>query len=92
MIGCCEPAALCVLHRAGLFDQLKGTVACRGEVWADAVAARRPRMIGQPWPEGDRMLAIARGKVRDLAKDERLLEMLAVELARWAARRWADRK
>jgi hypothetical protein len=50
------------------------------------VAARVP--CTQPWPQTERMLAIAAGKVEDLARDPKLLEMLAAELARWAAKRW----
>lgn len=35
------------------------------------------------------MSGIARRKVEDLARDPKLLEMLADELVRWAAKRWA---
>lgn len=91
VIGCCESANLCELHRVGMFEQLRGVASTRGEVWADTVAARRPRMVGQPWPvKSPRMMSIARSKVADLAHDERLLELLAVELASWAARRWDE--
>ena len=70
------------------FAQLRGVAACRGEVWADAVAARlaelgakRPR----EWPNfGGRMRAIAMLKVEDLTRNDRLREKLAAEVARWA--------
>jgi hypothetical protein len=69
-----------------MFDNLRGTAACRGEAWAESVARRCRR--DQPWPRTERAAAIARMKVEDLARDERLLEMLADELARWAELRW----
>ncbi len=50
---------------------------------AAAIATR------QPWPAHDgRAAAIARRKVADLTRDRRLVELLAAELARWAAKRW----
>ena len=79
------------MHRAGMFDQLRGVASTRGEVWADTVAAKLPRSIGKPWPATDRMLAIARRKVADLARDPQLVESLAAELAAWAERRWSAR-
>jgi hypothetical protein len=88
VFGCCDRRALCVIHRDEAFAQMKGVVACRGEVWAVYVAQRAPRMLGKPWPMTARMRSIARRKVADLADDERLLELLAVELVRWAAKRW----
>lgn len=69
-----------------MLDNLRGTAACRGEAWAESVARRCRR--DQPWPRTPRAAAIARRKVEDLARDERLIELLAVELARWAERRW----
>jgi len=88
--GCCEvDKPLCDHCVVDTFAQLRGTAACRGEVWAMTLASRRPRST--PWPTGsEKVLAIARRKVRDLTKDDRLLECLAVELARWAARWWSS--
>jgi hypothetical protein len=44
----------------------------------------------QPWPAwNDKVAAIAMRKVSDLARDEKLLALLAAELAAWAAKRWA---
>lgn len=80
---------LCDLCRDGLYAQLRGVAACRGERWA-VYLAKRNDLRGQPWPEGsDKVLAIARVKVADLTRDPQLLELLAEELAAWAARRWA---
>jgi len=81
---------LCDRCRDALFSQLRGTAACRGEAWADRVAAYvAPARV---WPPHEgRTADIARRLVRDLARDRRLLEMLAGELAAWAARRWRDR-
>jgi hypothetical protein len=44
----------------------------------------------RPWPAYDGVAAdIARRKIADLTRDPELREMLAVELATWAARRWS---
>jgi hypothetical protein len=72
-----------------MFDNLRGTAACRGEAWAADVARRCRR--DQPWPRTERAAAIALRKVEDLARDPLLLELLAAELARWAERRWGGR-
>lgn len=86
---CRAGAELCQLCREGLYAQLRGAAACRGERWATDLAAAGVGR-GLAWPEGsDKMLAIARLKVADLTRDRQLLELLAVELAAWAARRWA---
>lgn len=75
--------------REGLFAQLRGAAACRGERWAVELALD-PRLRGRTWPTGsDKLLAIARVKVADLTRDAKLLELLAAELVEWAARRWA---
>ena len=83
----CPRENLCQLCRQGLWDNLKGTAATRGEAWADHVA----RAVGRdrPWPafEG-RCADIAKRKVADLARDPMLLEMLAAELWIWAGYRW----
>lgn len=91
--GCdCPRSRLCSSCVRDTFAQLRGVAACRGEVWADAVAARlaelgakRPR----EWPPfAGRVRAIAMLKIEDLAHDTQLREQLAAEVARWAARRW----
>jgi len=78
---------LCELCFQGSWENLRGVAATRGEVWAMGLA-RRVR-LDHPWPEGSpRVAAIARDKVADLARDPRLREALAGELARWASRWW----
>jgi hypothetical protein len=84
---CCPRDRLCDLCLAGAFDNLRGTAACRGEIWADRVSCSVPRSRAWPAHEG-KAAAIALRKVEDLTRDDRRLEMLAAELARWAARRW----
>lgn len=88
---CRATETLCQLCREGLFAQLRGAAACRGERWASTVGERKPMLRAKPWPayEG-RAAAIALRKVADLTRDPKLREQLAVELATWAARRWAD--
>lgn len=68
-------------------SQLAGVAACRGERWASLVWRRVK--LPSPWPpyEG-RDAEIARRWVRDLASDQRVREMLAVETCWWASRRW----
>lgn len=83
----CPRDALCPLCYSGAFANLRGTSACRGEVWAQRVARVVDRAL--PWPpHAGKAAAIARDKVADLTLDPRLLEALAMELARWAARWW----
>lgn len=84
----CPRDALCGPCRASLFAQLKGTAACRGEAWAERVARQVPQSRVWPPHEG-RAAELARGLVRDLTRDAKLLDMLAAELAWWAARRWS---
>lgn len=80
---------LCPLCRDGLFAQLRGAAACRGENWAASVGKRRPMLNARPWPRYEgRAADLARSKVADLTRDPQLREQLAVELATWAARRW----
>jgi hypothetical protein len=59
----------------------------RGERWADRVAPHVDRTKQWPPHEG-RAADIARRLVGDLARDAQLLELLAAELATWAAKRW----
>ena len=87
----CEREQLCELCFLGAWDNLRGTAATRGEVWAMRVAERVSR--SRPWPSGsDRVLEIARSKVVDLSRDPRLRERLALELARWAERWWVRQR
>lgn len=84
----CPRDRLCAVCYGGLYDNLRGTAATRGEVWADDIAKRVDRR--QPWPPyNERVAAIALRKVADLTPDPRLQAVLAAELAGWAARRWA---
>ena len=86
---CADPAKLCDRCRADRFAQLRGVAACRGEVWAMDIARRRGRDVA--WPTGsEAILAIARLKVDDLARDHELVEQLAGELVRWAERWWSS--
>jgi len=74
-------------ERHEAFMQLKGVAARRGDQWAEDLRGRVDPSL--PWPHSERMLTIARIKVEDLApRDERLLELLASECAKWAERRW----
>jgi hypothetical protein len=69
--------------------QLSGVAQCRGEAWARAIAdAGIP--IDRPWPQTEKMRAIARRKADDLTRDERLRELLVDELV-LAAERWWNR-
>ena len=87
--SCRSAAELCKLCREGLFAQLRGAAACRGERWASSVGERKPMLRARPWPKHEgRAADLARSKISDLTRDPELREMLAVELASWAARRW----
>jgi hypothetical protein len=56
----------------------RGVAAVRGENWARAVARVCP--VNQPWPTAsEKMRAIARRKVNDIATDARLVGLLADE-------------
>jgi hypothetical protein len=87
-MGCCSREQLCDRCLADALAQLRGVAACRGEYWARSVACKVSRK--RPWPayEG-RCATIARDKVRDLGRDERLREELARLCVHWAARWWA---
>lgn len=83
----CPPDSLCDPCREQSFLQLKGTAARRGEAWAEGIEGYRDRA----WPPFvGRVAELARAKVADLTRDERLRESLAMELWRWAAKRWAS--
>jgi hypothetical protein len=86
----CPRDLLCDRCRADAFAQLRGVAARRGEAWAEDLALTVRR--DQPWPDGsEKMHAIARRKVEDIATDIKLRDELALELARYAARRWSTR-
>ncbi len=87
MYAHCPMDALCDRCVEDMYRQLCGVAACRGEFWASEVAKKVPREM--PWPDSDKMRAIARRKVGDMTRDTRLAERLAAELAAAAERRWA---
>jgi hypothetical protein len=83
----CPRDRLCEICLARAWDTLRGVAATRGEVWAEDIARRVG--LRKAWPGYDGLAAaIAARKVADLSEDPRLRARLAVELARWAARRW----
>lgn len=85
----CPSDQLCKLCLEGRFAQLRGVAACRGEAWAEDMRDVRGAPID--WPvDSEKMRRIAERKVEDLARDPRLAKMLADELVRWAAKRWAS--
>lgn len=84
--ACWSTAERCELCRDGLFAQLRGSAALRGERYADELAARRGTR-GYMAPE--QLLAVARERCADLSSDRKLLELLAAEFLVWAERRWA---
>lgn len=88
IMGCCARDRLCDRCLSDQFAQLRGVAACRGEWWATRVAMRVARR--DPWPELDnpRCYRIARAKVADLTRDERLADQLARIVHGWAAKRW----
>jgi hypothetical protein len=87
----CARDALCDSCLGTLITQHRGVAACRGDTWAGAVARRRPRARGTPWPvyEG-KAAAIARGKVADLGIDPRLIDALARICNEQAGRAWTS--
>lgn len=89
MLCPCLQDNLCEPCRSSRFSQLRGVAANRGEDWAERVAREVPH--GKAWPPHDgRAADIARGLASDLTRDPQLLELLAAELALWAAKRWAS--
>ena len=57
-----------------------------GEDWARAIANVLP--VDRPWPITAKMRAVATRKAARLTSDARLLDMLADEVAKGAARWW----
>lgn len=89
MLCKCPRDELCEPCRTSLYANLRGVAARRGAAWADYV--RRHVHGSRAWPPHEgRAAELARTKVADLARDPQLLELLAVELARWAAKRWGQ--
>jgi hypothetical protein len=83
---CCSSDALCEICLSGRFAQLRGVAACRAHQW---VLDLSQRISGVQRPTGSaKMLGIARLKIADLGRDERLLDMLARECAAAAEREW----
>ena len=82
----CSP--LCDICLAEQLAQLRGVAQCRGEAWARAIAEVIP--IDRPWPHTEKMRAIARRKVGDMTRDERLGDLLVDELV-FGAERWWNR-
>lgn len=80
--GHCPPDQLCDVCLAQALATHSGTARRRGETWLE----ERRRANAVPATEADRELleATARGKMRDVASDERLLEQLAAITLRYA--------
>ena len=85
----CVAAQQCGSCLSDLVGSMSGVAQRRGETWARSVAARRPDLRGQPWPDDERARAIARSKGADLSSDPRVAEQLEGEVMR-GARRWWD--
>ncbi len=64
----------------------RGIAYNRGQDWARAIAEVIP--IDRPWPITEKMRAIARRKVAELASDQRLLEALADAVVEGASTWW----
>jgi hypothetical protein len=83
----CSSDQLCGMCLESRFMQLKGVAASRAHRWVHDLARRVP--ASHQWPAGsERMLRLAKCEVSDLAKDARLLEMLAKECVEAAEREW----
>jgi hypothetical protein len=68
---------------------LNGMASTRGIAWAEGVAKRQPALLRRPWPKHEgRAAELARAKVDDLCEDPRMVDLLAVEVSKQAARRW----
>lgn len=80
-------AELAYDRRVDLFAQLSGVAQARGIRWAESVARVCP--IDKPWPDTERMWAIARRKVDDLAtSDPETQARLAGEVVDGARHWW----
>jgi hypothetical protein len=68
---------------------LSGMACTRGISWAERVAKRRPELLRRQWPKHEgRAAELARTKVEDLCEDPHVVDLLAVEVSKQAARRW----
>ena len=68
---------------------LGGMAATRGIAWAESVAKRHSGLLRRPWPQHEgRAAELARAKVDDLCEDPHVVDRLAVEVSKQAARRW----
>jgi hypothetical protein len=68
---------------------LGGMASTRGIAWAMSVAERSPGLLRCPHPaHGGPAAKLARAKVKDLCEDPHVMDLLAVEVSRQAARRW----
>jgi hypothetical protein len=86
-MACCARDQLCDRCLHDNLAQLRGVAACRGEYWARCTAMRTSQR--RPWPDYEgRCAQIARDKVSDLGRDERLQDALARLVVEWAARWW----
>jgi len=90
-VGCCTRDKLCDRCLEDTLAQLRGVAACRGENWANRVAARVSTRSAWPPFEDARCGRLARDKVADLTRDDRLATELARLVHQWAARRWRER-
>ena len=71
-----------------LVSHLGGMAQARGCRWAEAIARVIP--LDRPWPPTtDRMRAMARKKISDVADDERVIELFT-ELVIAGASHWWD--
>jgi hypothetical protein len=80
----CSP--LCDDCLAEHFSWYAGIAYNRGADWARAVATVVP--IDRPWPNTEKQRDGARRKASSLTNDARLIELLADEVTKGAARWW----
>lgn len=88
---CGKQPPLCDACVAADIDHLRGVARSRGMAWAQDVARELPNRK-TPWPPFDGKCArIARLKVLNLSRDDRVREQLARECHSDAARWWERR-
>jgi hypothetical protein len=87
----CSPQTLCRFCYSYELKIKSGQAGVLGQQWCEA-ACRQDARCREAWPAGsERSLAIARGKVTQLAQDPRLLEELARACDAGAAAWWERR-
>lgn len=87
----CPPDALCPRCYGRELASKLGQARVQGAVWAEKVA-RDPKHRGHAaWPQDERALAMAAGKIAQLTADPRLRGELAAACVAGAAAWWADR-